>query len=69
MRFFTKCWPLASNILLFNAVFLPIHALQELLKHQKIRRLLEVPDRYDNTPLHVAARNGYLTTVKVSGCF
>ena len=32
----------------------------------KDQELIDASDRYDNTPLHVAAENGYLTCVKVN---
>ncbi|XP_071957076.1 transient receptor potential cation channel subfamily A member 1-like isoform X2 [Antedon mediterranea] len=40
-------------------------ALQALLKHPKAKNLLEESDRYDNGPLHIAAKNGYLPIVKL----
>nr|CAB3267277.1 transient receptor potential cation channel subfamily A member 1 homolog [Phallusia mammillata] len=43
-----------------------LEAMQELLKHKRIRLgLLEVTDRYDNTPLHVAALRGHYSVVKM----
>ena len=41
--------------------------LQLLLEHISGRdqELIDASDRYDNTPLHVAAENGYLSCVKV----
>ncbi|XP_071505517.1 LOW QUALITY PROTEIN: transient receptor potential cation channel subfamily A member 1 homolog [Diadema antillarum] len=40
-------------------------ALQALLSHRMAKKMLEVSDRYDNTPLHVAAEHGYLRIVKI----
>ncbi|XP_076812155.1 uncharacterized protein LOC143459076 isoform X2 [Clavelina lepadiformis] len=42
-----------------------VDALQELLKHKKVKNLLDVPDRHDNTPLHAAADSGNITIVKM----
>ncbi|XP_033118085.1 transient receptor potential cation channel subfamily A member 1 homolog isoform X1 [Anneissia japonica] len=40
-------------------------ALQALLKHPRAKSLLEDSDRYDNGPLHIAAKFGYLQIVKL----
>ena len=40
--------------------------LQFLLKSGKGKRLVEEYDRYENTPLHVAAKKGYVRIVQVS---
>ena len=33
---------------------------QILLKQKHIKKMIEVNDRYDNTPLHIACSKGYL---------
>ena len=40
--------------------------LQFLLKSGKGKRLVEEYDKYENTPLHVAAKKGYVRIVQVS---
>lgn len=39
--------------------------LQTMLAYPDVRRLVDVGDRYDNHPLHIAAQEGYLSIVKV----
>ena len=36
-----------------------------MLAYPDVRRLVDVGDRYDNHPLHIAAQEGYLSIVKV----
>lgn len=36
-----------------------------MLAYPDVRRLVDVGDRYDNHPLHIAAQDGYLSIVKV----
>ena len=40
--------------------------LQALLDHSNSKDLLDISDRYDNTPLHIAAQKGYVNCVKVN---
>jgi len=40
--------------------------LQFLLKDRKGKTLVEEYDKYENTPLHVAAKKGYVKIVQVS---
>ena len=40
--------------------------LQALLDHPNSKDLLDISDRYDNTPLHIAAQKGYVNCVKVN---
>ena len=48
-------------------VFSFFHAnLQFLLKDRKGKTLVEEYDKYENTPLHVAAKKGYVRIVQVS---
>ena len=41
-------------------------AFQFLLKDRKGKTLVEEYDKYENTPLHVAAKKGYVRIVQVS---
>ncbi|XP_033741695.1 transient receptor potential cation channel subfamily A member 1 homolog [Pecten maximus] len=41
-----------------------LDALKALLAVGRVRRLVNVGDRYDNTPLHIGAEKGYLSIVK-----
>ncbi|XP_070568396.1 transient receptor potential cation channel subfamily A member 1 homolog isoform X2 [Ptychodera flava] len=41
-----------------------LDALKVLLEHPSAKNMLEETDKYDNTPLHVAAQNGYFGIVK-----
>lgn len=41
-----------------------LDALKALLTAGRVRRLINVGDRYDNTPLHIAAQKGYNGVVK-----
>ena len=36
-----------------------------LLENNKAKKLLKESDRYDNTPLHVAAKKGFINVVRV----
>lgn len=52
-----------------TAVFLAaeenqLNALETLLKHDTVRQMINVSDRYDNDPLHIAAMKGYLPIVR-----
>jgi 7,8-dihydro-6-hydroxymethylpterin-pyrophosphokinase len=40
-----------------------------LLSHHKAKKLLEESDKYENTPLHVAAKKGFINVVKVKPVF
>ena len=39
---------------------------QALLNYEEIQENINVSDRYDNDPLHIAAMKGYLPIVRVS---
>ena len=39
--------------------------IQIFLKNRRAKKLIDKTDRYDNTPLHVAASEGHLQIVKV----
>ncbi|XP_076466512.1 transient receptor potential cation channel subfamily A member 1 homolog [Babylonia areolata] len=39
--------------------------LEKLLSYPQVKRLINVSDQYDATPLHVACQNGYLDIVRV----
>nr|XP_022289771.1 transient receptor potential cation channel subfamily A member 1 homolog isoform X2 [Crassostrea virginica] len=41
-----------------------LEALKTMLAYPDVRRLVDVGDRYDNHPLHIAAQEGYLSIVK-----
>ncbi|XP_048765661.1 transient receptor potential cation channel subfamily A member 1 homolog isoform X2 [Ostrea edulis] len=41
-----------------------LDALKTMLAYPDVRRLVDVGDRYDNHPLHIAAQDGYLSIVK-----
>lgn len=41
-----------------------LDALKTMLAYPDVRRLVDVGDRYDNHPLHIAAQEGYLSIVK-----
>ena len=41
---------------------------QALLNYEEIQENINVSDRYDNDPLHIAAMKGYLPIVRVSSC-
>ncbi len=43
----------------------PALLFQALLEHPNSKDLLDISDRYDNTPLHIAAQKGYVSCVKV----
>ena len=48
-------------------IFIFLHTtLQFLLKDRKGNTLVEEYDKYENTPLHVAAKKGYVKIVHVS---
>ena len=38
---------------------------QEILEHEDAKLLINESDRYEDTPLHVAAMNGYASIVEV----
>ncbi|KAK3088028.1 hypothetical protein FSP39_013681 [Pinctada imbricata] len=40
-------------------------ALKVMLSYNEMKKMLEVGDRYDNHPLHIAAQEGYLGCVKI----
>lgn len=39
--------------------------MQEILGHPGAKQLINESDRYEDTPLHVAAMNGYASVVEV----
>ena len=39
--------------------------MQEILGHPDAKHLINESDRYEDTPLHVAAMNGYASVVEV----
>jgi len=56
-----------KKITLFPFFLSFFHAnLQFLLKDRKGKTLVEEYDKYENTPLHVAAKKGYVKIVQVS---
>ena len=55
-----------SQFFLSVALLLLSFFLQFLLKSGKGKRLVEEYDKYENTPLHVAAKKGYVRIVQVS---
>ncbi|XP_013386790.1 transient receptor potential cation channel subfamily A member 1 homolog, partial [Lingula anatina] len=42
-----------------------VSCLQVLLKNPKVTKLIDEPDRYGNTPLHIAAQLGHINCVKL----
>lgn len=46
--------------------FFPVFFFQFLLQDRKGKALVEEYDKYENTPLHVAAKKGYVRIVQVS---
>ncbi|KAL8579599.1 hypothetical protein ACOMHN_025552 [Nucella lapillus] len=42
-----------------------ILVLEKLLSYPQVRKLINVSDQYDNTPLHIASQKGYLDILKV----
>nr|QQY02505.1 transient receptor potential cation channel 3 [Cryptocotyle lingua] len=42
-----------------------VEVLRLILQHPKAKQLIDVPNIYDDTPLHVAAKNGHLDIVKL----
>jgi len=40
--------------------------MQEILGHPDAKHLINESDRYEDTPLHVAAMNGYTSVAEVS---
>ncbi len=57
---FSVCHSCQPKLLLISVFF------QVLLEQHKAKRLLEESDRYENTPLHVAAKKGFINVVRVS---
>ena len=57
---FSVCHSCQPKLLLIYVFF------QVLLDQHKAKRLLEESDRYENTPLHVAAKKGFINVVRVS---
>ena len=55
-----------SHLFISAARFLFSFVLQFLLKSGKGKSLVEEYDKYENTPLHVAAKQGYVRIVQVS---
>lgn len=55
-----------SHLFISAARFLFSFVLQFLLKSGKGKSLVEEYDKYENTPLHVAAKKGYVRIVQVS---
>ena len=55
-----------SHLFISAARLLFSFALQFLLKSGKGKSLVEEYDKYENTPLHVAAKKGYVRIVQVS---
>jgi len=55
-----------SQFFLTVALLLLSFVLQFLLKSGKGRSLVEEYDKYENTPLHVAAKKGYVRIIQVS---
>ena len=55
-----------SHLFISAARLLFSFVLQFLLKSGKGRSLVEEYDKYENTPLHVAAKKGYVRIVQVS---
>ncbi|KAI0226875.1 hypothetical protein LSAT2_022672 [Lamellibrachia satsuma] len=41
-----------------------LEALKVLLKKKSVQRLINIPDRYENTPLHIAAQNGFVPCIQ-----
>ncbi|KAK3103049.1 hypothetical protein FSP39_016076 [Pinctada imbricata] len=41
-----------------------VDAIKVMLSYPQVRKLMDIGDRYDNHPLHVAAQDGYLAVVK-----
>lgn len=41
-----------------------LEALKVLLKRRAVKKLINIPDRYENTPLHIAAQNGFVPCVQ-----
>ena len=39
-----------------------------MMNYPEVRRLVDIGDRWDNHPLHVAAQDGYVQVVRVSNC-
>ena len=39
--------------------------MQKLLSYPQVKRLINVSDQYDSSPLHIASQQGYLDVVKV----
>ena len=62
--YFLGYW-LQKTFYLINLIYPYILSFKILLSHPKAKGLLDVSDRYDNTPLHMAAQNGYISILRV----
>lgn len=56
---------IGNDLFKFSKMLLNIY-MQEILGHPDAKELINVGDRYEDSPLHVAAMNGYASVVEVS---